>query len=71
MQKKAGSEYMKSGKIRMVRCPVCGKMSPYENNPFRPFCSRGCKGIDLIHWSDEDYKIKKDDQDDDNPDDAE
>jgi hypothetical protein len=56
---------MELKKIRIVACPVCKKMVPYENNPYRPFCSRGCKGVDLIHWSDESYKIAKEEHDDD------
>lgn len=48
---------------RMVRCPSCGKEVLYEGNPFRPFCSRGCKGLDLIHWSSEAYKIEGKEED--------
>jgi len=48
-----------SGKsARLVRCPACKQEVPYEGNPFRPFCSRGCKGLDLIHWADESYRIE-------------
>lgn len=43
---------------RIVRCPACGKETAYEGNPYRPFCSRGCKGIDLIHWATESYCIE-------------
>ncbi|HPC46612.1 MAG TPA: DNA gyrase inhibitor YacG [Deltaproteobacteria bacterium] len=42
---------------RAVRCPVCGKEVLFEGNPFRPFCSRGCKGRDLVMWADEEYRI--------------
>ncbi len=56
---------IKSGKTRMIPCPSCGKMVPYENNPFRPFCSRACKGIDFLHWTNESYRIIKDEQDED------
>lgn len=55
---------MNSDKPRMVRCPACGKKTPYDSNPFRPFCSRGCKGLDLIRWTDESYKIHKKELDD-------
>jgi endogenous inhibitor of DNA gyrase (YacG/DUF329 family) len=53
---------MKDGKIRssrerVVRCPACGREAPFEGNPCRPFCSRGCKGMDLIHWARGDYRI--------------
>jgi hypothetical protein len=40
-----------------VRCPACGKDSPWENNPFRPFCSERCRMIDLGKWASEDYRI--------------
>ena len=33
---------------RVVRCPACGGDSVYaERNPYRPFCSARCKGIDF------------------------
>lgn len=48
---------MELKKTRIIRCPACGKMTAYENNPYRPFCSRGCKGLDLIRWSDESYRV--------------
>jgi uncharacterized protein len=57
---------MEGKKVLIIPCPECGKMAPYENNPFRPFCSRGCKGVDFIRWTDESYRIaKKDEQDED------
>ncbi|HNY66160.1 MAG TPA: DNA gyrase inhibitor YacG [Deltaproteobacteria bacterium] len=40
-------------------------MAPFEKNPYRPFCSRACKGLDLIHWTEESYRIAKDEQDED------
>jgi endogenous inhibitor of DNA gyrase (YacG/DUF329 family) len=40
-----------------VRCPICNKESPWNDNPFRPFCSERCKMIDLGKWASEDYKI--------------
>ena len=42
----------------IVRCPACGKEAAYDGNPYRPFCSRGCKGIDLINWATESYRIE-------------
>ncbi|HPS94328.1 MAG: DNA gyrase inhibitor YacG [Syntrophaceae bacterium] len=49
----------------MVRCPVCKKEVPFAGNPYRPFCSRACKGLDLIHWASENYRIEgKNDEDD-------
>jgi len=55
---------MELKKTRIIACPVCRKMVVYENNPYRPFCSRGCKGVDFIRWSDESYKIAKQDEND-------
>ncbi|HXK48631.1 MAG TPA: DNA gyrase inhibitor YacG [Deltaproteobacteria bacterium] len=43
---------------KKVRCPSCGRIMPYEGNPYRPFCSRGCKGLDLVHWATEGYRIE-------------
>ena len=41
----------------IVRCPGCGTETPYEGNPFRPFCSERCKRIDLGKWASEDYRV--------------
>ncbi|MBL8487578.1 MAG: DNA gyrase inhibitor YacG [Rhodocyclaceae bacterium] len=43
---------------RIVPCPACGK--PVEwvpGNPYRPFCSARCKGLDLGAWAAEEYRI--------------
>lgn len=44
-------------------------MAEYKDNPFRPFCSKRCKDIDLMNWADERYripgqKVRKDENDD-------
>ncbi len=44
--------------INTVRCPTCRKEVLFVGNPYRPFCSRGCKGLDLIHWASESYRIE-------------
>tara|TARA_B100001248_G_scaffold262562_1_gene259434 strand:+ start:10533 stop:10724 length:192 start_codon:yes stop_codon:yes gene_type:complete len=42
-----------------VKCPTCKKQSLYEEkNPFRPFCSKRCKMIDLGEWAQESYKLE-------------
>ncbi|KJR41651.1 protein of unknown function DUF329 [Candidatus Magnetoovum chiemensis] len=41
-----------------MKCLKCGKDTKYENNPFRPFCSKRCKISDLAAWANEDYVIK-------------
>lgn len=43
---------------RIVKCPACKKEVPFAGNPYRPFCSRGCKGLDLIHWAGGNYCIE-------------
>lgn len=38
-------------RARIGRCPQCGKPTRLDpSNPFRPFCSRRCKLIDLEGW---------------------
>lgn len=42
-----------------VRCPSCGTMHTYStDNPYRPFCSKGCKAIDLGAWASESYRME-------------
>jgi uncharacterized protein len=36
------------------RCPICGKPRDLR---FRPFCSRACRGRDLINWLDGRYAV--------------
>ena len=40
-------------------CPVCGKLTTFFGNPFRPFCCKRCKEIDLGKWLCEEYRISK------------
>jgi uncharacterized protein len=45
-------------KPRIVRCPACGGDSVYApSNPFRPFCSERCKGMDLGAWASESFRV--------------
>ena len=52
-----------------VNCPLCKKETPWEGNPFRPFCSERCKMIDLGTWASEEYRVpgekKPDDEEED------
>lgn len=42
-----------------VRCPSCGEKHLYSlDNPYRPFCSKGCKAIDLGAWASESYRVE-------------
>jgi endogenous inhibitor of DNA gyrase (YacG/DUF329 family) len=43
--------------LKKIKCPNCGKIAPWEGNPFRPFCSERCRMIDLGAWVDEEYRI--------------
>lgn len=43
---------------RIVRCPQCEGDSVYANsNPYRPFCSERCKGLDLGAWASESFRV--------------
>lgn len=42
-----------------IKCPVCGKDTVWQGNPFRPFCSERCSLIDLGKWADQKYSIKE------------
>lgn len=53
-----------------VRCPSCGLMHPYRtDNPYRPFCGKGCKAIDLGAWASEAYRVEAKPSSEDLPDD--
>ncbi len=53
----------------MVRCPSCGETVPYRtDNPYRPFCGKGCKAIDLGAWASESYRVEAKPAADDQPD---
>ena len=41
----------------LVKCPNCGKMTEYQGNDFRPFCSERCQLIDFGAWADEEFAI--------------
>lgn len=43
--------------IQSVKCPQCRKEAPLAENPYRPFCSKRCKMIDLGVWATEGYRI--------------
>lgn len=40
-----------------VRCPACGRPTPWRANAARPFCSIACKLVDLGGWLDERYRV--------------
>lgn len=44
--------------VKLVTCPTCGAQSEYSpQNPYRPFCSKRCKMIDLGAWANESYRV--------------
>lgn len=38
-------------------CPLCKKLTAWEDNPWKPFCSERCRTRDLAAWSEESYRI--------------
>lgn len=42
---------------KFVTCPFCRKRSKWRDNPWRPFCSKRCKMIDLGLWAKGEYRI--------------
>jgi endogenous inhibitor of DNA gyrase (YacG/DUF329 family) len=42
---------------RIFKCPGCGKPISFKENPYRPFCSKKCKMMDLGAWFKEEYQI--------------
>jgi len=43
---------------RTVSCPACRQPSRYaQDNPWRPFCSARCRGVDLGAWASESYRV--------------
>lgn len=42
-----------------INCPICNKITTWEENIYKPFCSERCKLIDLGKWITEDYKISE------------
>lgn len=47
-----------SSKPLTVKCPICREPTPWQGNPYRPFCSRRCKMIDLGNWADGKYNVE-------------
>lgn len=44
---------------KIVPCPACKGDSLYAStNPYRPFCSARCKGLDLGAWASEEFRME-------------
>jgi hypothetical protein len=45
----------------VIQCPTCKKPVQYTpDNPYRPFCSKRCRFVDLGQWLEGDYRIADD-----------
>ena len=43
---------------KIANCPICKKEAELSaSNPYRPFCSKRCRLIDLGQWINETYSI--------------
>lgn len=42
-----------------VKCPTCGKVGAWFDQPHGPFCSRRCKLVDLGKWFGEQHAISE------------
>ncbi len=43
---------------RRVPCPTCRQPAVFgPSNPYRPFCSERCSGVDLGAWASEGYRV--------------
>jgi endogenous inhibitor of DNA gyrase (YacG/DUF329 family) len=42
---------------RQLKCPQCQKITSWQENPHRPFCSERCQLLDLSQWADESFRI--------------
>ncbi|MFQ5991221.1 MAG: DNA gyrase inhibitor YacG [Nitrospiraceae bacterium] len=40
-----------------TRCPICRRVRAWEDNPWRPFCSKRCQLLDLGAWAGEAYRV--------------
>jgi endogenous inhibitor of DNA gyrase (YacG/DUF329 family) len=49
--------------LSQIECPQCKKLTEWQDNPDRPFCSERCRLIDLGQWADESYRISGRSQD--------
>ncbi|NLH49448.1 MAG: DNA gyrase inhibitor YacG [Myxococcales bacterium] len=49
---------------RLIHCPICGRLSRWEDEPRGPFCSERCRLIDLGNWAGENYRLSADDGED-------
>ena len=42
----------------LVKCPQCKQLVKWDaKNPYKPFCSKRCKLIDLGAWANDEHRI--------------
>jgi endogenous inhibitor of DNA gyrase (YacG/DUF329 family) len=58
---------MTANTLKNIKCPTCHKLTSWDGNPFRPFCSERCKMLDLGAWAGEAYRIPGDNKMDEEP----
>lgn len=55
---KDSSRHASSVGVKSVPCPTCRcACSFHVSNPFRPFCSDRCKGLDFGDWAAEAFRV--------------
>lgn len=42
---------------KSVPCPTCRRPTPWDGNPYRPFCSQRCRVTDIGNWAQDRYRI--------------
>ena len=55
-----GTEMNGNVRVARIKCPQCGKVTAWKDNPDRPFCSERCRIRDLGNWADESYRVAGD-----------
>ncbi len=45
----------------VIKCPHCQQPARWQDNPYRPFCSRRCRLLDLGCWVEEEYRVPSED----------
>lgn len=55
------SSDQKQNVCTMIKCPTCQKVTRWQNNPHRPFCSNRCRLLDLGCWAEEEYRVPSQD----------
>ena len=46
-------------KLKHAKCPTCGRVGPWFDGRFGPFCSPRCRLVDLGKWLGEEHRISE------------